>query len=94
MSSIYEETKDLESNFKKVNTFNIVNTNARSITPKIDCFIEYLNELNTSLAFLTETWLSDTEDLDNDIRDLELGTGYSLICKNRPLNNRGYSAGV
>ena len=55
--------------------------------------MEYLNELNTGVAFLTETWLSDTIDLKDDIRDLELGTGYSMLCKNRPVNARGYSTG-
>ena len=38
-------------------------------------------------------WFSDTKDLEEDILDLELGTGYSLLCKNRPMNNRGYSTG-
>ena len=48
---------------------------------------------HTSLAFLSETGLSDSKDLEDDILDLELGTGYSLLCKNRPANNRGYSTG-
>ena len=43
--------------FKRAQIFNILSTNARSITPKIDSFIEYLCELDTSLAFLSETWL-------------------------------------
>ena len=41
------EAMDRE-NFKKVLNFNIMATNARSITPKIDCLIEYLNELESS----------------------------------------------
>ena len=45
------------------------------------------------MAFLTETWLSDSTELSDDIEDLERGTGYSLLCKNRPVNNRGYSVG-
>lgn len=61
------------------------------MTPKIDCFIEYLNELESSLAFLTETWLPDSTELTNDIKDLETGTGYGLLCKNRLPNSRGYS---
>ena len=96
MNNEEEEENDEEENnneFKKVDSFTMITTNARSITPKIDCFIEYLQEHNTSLAFITETWLSDSPELVNDIQDLELGTGYSLICKNRPLNDRGSSAG-
>ena len=71
----------------------MLNTNARSLIPKIESFTEYLNELGTSVAFLTETWLSDSTELKNDIIDYELGTGYSIICKNRPRNSRGYSSG-
>ena len=37
--------------------------------------------------------MTDSAELEKDIHDLELGTGYSIICKNRPPNNRGYSAG-
>ena len=71
-----------EENYKKTNLLTIVSTNARSITPKIESFIEYLNELQSSIAFLTETWLTDSDHLEADIKDLELRTGYSLICKN------------
>ena len=68
-------------------------TNAQSITPKIDSLIEYLGELDASLAFLTETWLSNSKELENDVEDLELGTGHSFLYKNRDSNTRGYAAG-
>ena len=70
----------------------MITANACSIVPKIDCFLDYLSELDASIAFLTETWLSDTPELQNDLEDLQLGTGYGLICKNRPQNECGYSA--
>ena len=73
--------------------FNILSTNSRSITPKIDSFIEYLKELETSIAFLTETWLTDSPELEQDLEELEIATGYRIIHKNRPSNNRGYSTG-
>ena len=85
--------KELLKMKKYISDFTIVSTNSRSITPKIDCFIEYLNELNSSIAFLSETWLTDSEELKHDIDDLERGTGYGLLCKNRPPNSRGYSTG-
>ena len=90
-----ESLNEIEENenFKKVSNLTIISTNARSLTPKIECFIDYLLELDSSVAFLTETWLTDSAELEKDIHDLELGTGYSIICKNRPPNNRGYSAG-
>ena len=59
----------------------------------MELFIEYLNELESSVAFLTETWLTDSDHLDSDIEDLESRTNYSLICKNRGANARGYSTG-
>ena len=37
--------------------------------------------------------MSDSTELDNDIYDFELGTGYGMLCKNRPINSRGYSTG-
>ena len=45
------------------------------------------------MLFLTETWLYDSDELRLDIEDLEIETGYSMLCKNRPQNDRGYSAG-
>ena len=71
----------------------MITANARSVVLKMDCFLDYLSELDASIAFLTETWLSDTPELQNDLEDLHLGTGYGLICKNRPQNDRRYSAG-
>ena len=35
----------------------------------------------------------DSPDLKDDIDDLEIGTGYPLLCKNRQTNMRGYAAG-
>ena len=71
----------------------MISTNARSLTPKIDSLVENLNELEASVAFLTETWLSDTSELHHDIADLELDTGFSMLCKNRRINSIGYSTG-
>ena len=82
-----------ENCFKSASTFNILSTNARSLTPKIDCCVEHFKELEISIAFLTETWLCDSTELTNDIADLEIETGYSMLCRNRPQNDRGYSAG-
>ena len=45
------------------------------------------------MAFLSETWLSDSPELLNDIDDLEMGTGYGLLCKNCLQSARGYSTG-
>ena len=37
--------------------------------------------------------MTDSPELSLDIKELELGTGFSLLCKNRQENSRGYSAG-
>ena len=73
--------------------FNLLYTNARSIAPKMECFLDYLEEMDTSVAILTETWLNDGSGLDEDLAEIEKGTGYGMIVKNRPINQRGYSTG-
>ena len=88
-----ENETENDFNYKSVPTFNLISTNARSLTPKIESLVEYLNELEASIAFLTETWFSDSPELELDIADFEKGTGYSILCKNRPVNCRGYSTG-
>ena len=54
---------------------NIVNTNARSLCPKIHSLLDCFVELKIDLAILTETWLTDGEGLEEDIEDLREGSG-------------------
>ena len=75
---------NLEENNLRENKFVILNTNARSITPKINSFIDTFRELEASIAIITETWLADGPSLADDIQDLVLGTGIDLISRNRP----------
>ena len=49
--------------------------------------------MDTSVAILTETWLSDGCGLEEDLAELEEGTGYGMLVKNCPKNHRGYSTG-
>ena len=44
-------------------------------------------------AWNRETWLTDGQDLVDDIDHLALATGFRLLCKNREKNNRGFSHG-
>ena len=55
--------------------------------------IDTIDELDASLAIVTETWLADGETLEEDKQDLVLGAGISLICKNRPRNLNGQAYG-
>ena len=70
-----------------------VNTNARSLCPKINSLIDNIEELDASFAVVTETWLADGRTLEEDKQDLLLGAGLSLICKNRWPNHRGVAYG-
>ena len=64
----------------------IINTNARSLAPKIDSLIECVNELDVSVAVVTETWLKDGPELEQDLLDLEGGAGLSALTLNRDPN--------
>ena len=72
---------------------NIINTNARSLCPKIDSLIDCFEELDVTLGIVTETWLASGESLDKDIQELTNGAGLSMICHNRETNARGIAHG-
>ena len=64
----------------------LINTNARSLCPKIDSLIDCFQELSVDIAIITETWLKDGQDLEQNLSDLEHGAGLSLIPLNREPN--------
>ena len=66
----------------------IINTNARSLNPKIDSLIECFNELTADIAIVTETWFREGPELDIDLHELEMGTNIKAITLNRPPNQR------
>ena len=72
-----------DGNDIKENPFTIINTNARSLTPKISSFIDCFKELDASVAVVTETWLADGPSLAEDVDDLLHGTGIALLTRNR-----------
>ena len=82
-----------EVNKDQVTTLNIVNTNARTLCPKIESVIDCYEELDVTLDKVTETWLASGELLDQDIRDLAAGAGLDMICLNRDRNGRGIAHG-
>ena len=73
--------------------FTFINTNARSLCPKINSLIDTIDELDAFFAVVTETWISDGATQGEDKQDLLLGAGLSLICRNRPPDQRGVSYG-
>ena len=90
----------LNANFNEknpcINDENIVsflNTNARSLGPKSDSLIDNLKELGCQFSVVTETWFEDGKLLEDGLRDLEDGAGYSAKVLNRT-NRRGGGVAV
>ena len=82
-----------DDNDKNIVPLTIINTNARSLCPKISSLIDCFTDLRASVGIITETWFSDGEALERDIENLSMGAGLAMICRNRPANNRGFSHG-
>ena len=70
-----------------------INTNARSLRPKITSLIDCFKNLDLSYAVVTETWFTDGEKLLLESENLLLGHGLNSFCLNRPPGNAGYSHG-
>ena len=68
-----------ENNTAGMDDFLIINTNARSLCPKINSFIDCYNELDAKLAIVTETWFGNSRQLDTDLEDLLHGTGIATV---------------
>ena len=79
----------------KYTKLRILLTNARSLSPKIMSLINYFEELDLTIAIITESWLADGKTLDDDLAELELGTNLTVIYKNSPVRptSRRSSAG-
>ena len=78
---------------QKKKSLTVINTNARSLCPKIDSLVDCFEELNVDIAVVTETWLKDGPELDHDLADLELAAGISTLTLNRPPNLAGVAHG-
>ena len=64
-------------------SFTIINTNSRSLCPKIDSLIDCMTECDARVAVVTEKWLKDGQRLDDDAEDLSAGAGLGMIARNR-----------
>ena len=62
---ITDHTTDEEPMRNKFD-LTLINTNARSLCPKVNSLITCFEELEASLAIVTETWLTDGERLSDD----------------------------
>ena len=72
-----------DTELKKKHEITIINTNACSLSPKIDSLLDCFSELEADIAVVTETWLQDGDSLDHDLADLEDGAGIASLTRNR-----------
>ena len=82
-----------ENNDRSYSNFTIINTNARSLCPKIRSLLDCFEDMSVDLAFVTETWMTEGDTLLEDIEDLSLGSGIGMISRCRPAGGRGFSHG-
>ena len=73
---------------EEINVFNFMLSNACSLAPKIDSFIENFNERDIDLCVITETWFHD------DGVPLSLGEGIGVVHAGRPVGRRGGGVGI
>ena len=62
----------------------IIYSNARSLCPKMDSLLECMEEIEVSLAVVTETWFRDSRMVE-EVADLSLGADVGLLYRNRNL---------
>ena len=88
-----ENVNENPVNKKLVKPITIISTNARSLCPKIDSLIDCMEEMDSVIGIISETWLADGPSLEADIADLRAGAGIGLICRNRDPNAVGVAHG-
>ena len=73
--------------------FNLINTNARSLRPKMSSFINCFTTMCLTLAIVSETWFADGGRLELESESLLLGNGLRLETLNREPLNSGVAYG-
>ena len=72
---------------------NVINTNARSLRPKLASFVQCFACLSLTFAIVTETWLCQGSRLELDVENLLYGHGLIVKYLNRPPSVNGVSHG-
>ena len=83
---------DLTRN-KPPDYFTILNTNARSLCPKLPSFTDCFKEMEAHVCVVTETWMKEGENLDELKEDLLHGEGIGLLTCCREPNPAGVAHG-
>ena len=92
--SVLDEIEESERVDEELGTqITILNTNARSLCPKIESMINCFDEMSSTVGVITETWLADGDSLWKDIDDLAAGAGIGMICLNCKQNAAGVAHG-
>lgn len=91
--SVLDELEEPETVEELGTKITVLNTNARSLCPKIESLIDCFDEMNGTIGVVTETWLADGDTLHTDIQDLSNGAGLGMICLNREPNQAGVAHG-
>ena len=71
------------------NCIHFVLTNARSLSPKINSFLDMMRELELNFAAVTETWFKGGAAPAQEISDIHQASGIKIIQKHRRANKRG-----
>ena len=58
MGSFDAENENIRTNFK-TRLFIALNTNARSLAPKLESLADCMTEIEADVAIVTETWMQD-----------------------------------
>ena len=87
MSYIAPEYMDLKTDI------NVINTNARSLRPKMKSFITCFMNLALTFAVVTETWLAQGTRMESDAENLLLGEGLEINYLNRLPSVNGVAHG-
>ena len=74
-------------------SINVINTNARSLRPKIASFVRCFANLTLTFAIISETWLAGGSRLERESEDLLLGHGLSIHYLNRAPSANGVAHG-
>ena len=71
----------------------IINTNARSLCPKLRSLIDCIGEMEASLAIVTETWMKKGQAMTELEDELLLGNGLGIMARNREALSNGVAYG-
>ena len=63
------------------------------MSPKINSLIDCFEEMDLAFGVVTETWLSDGAELEEDLVDFVVGAGLGKLTRNREKDHRGVSYG-